>query len=123
MGNFTDVEFAVTFILYGLTSFAVRETTDGNVTVIEGITVESPRKNYLLQPTDSSRCCCLCRYNLDLQHTVSDKFTKDYQKIEFKGDHFTDRKGRKVRSNRPLTVSLRHCYQNDICSWQIIENV
>ncbi|GAB6020677.1 Ribosomal protein [Chamberlinius hualienensis] len=46
----------------------IRESENGKAKIIEGVYVESPRKNYLVS-TEKSDCCYMCKLNLDLQHT------------------------------------------------------
>uniref|UniRef100_G3MKT7 28S ribosomal protein S18a, mitochondrial n=1 Tax=Amblyomma maculatum TaxID=34609 RepID=G3MKT7_AMBMU len=50
--------------------FAVRESQEGNTTVIEGVFVDSPRKGRVIEPKHTSSACPLCRLGLKkINHT------------------------------------------------------
>uniref|UniRef100_A0A6M2E4F0 Putative 28s ribosomal protein s18a n=1 Tax=Amblyomma tuberculatum TaxID=48802 RepID=A0A6M2E4F0_9ACAR len=48
----------------------IRESQEGNTTVVEGVFVESPRKGRVVEPKHSSSACPLCRLGLkNIKHT------------------------------------------------------
>ncbi|XP_066995245.1 large ribosomal subunit protein mL66 isoform X2 [Anabrus simplex] len=47
----------------------IQETRDGNVRVIEGINLPSPREPYMLKTAAENGSCPVCRTGLDIKHT------------------------------------------------------